>query len=592
MARPSTRPSAPTRDEPAAEERARAKRAKRAPRPHLRALEGEERLSADFGSLAGDLSLGAGPREPEWRVHDRTHLEFAVDYRARPAAATAEASGPAERELEYEWDCYFFVPESLRLHDQTYEKHEIYDDLQSYVRLAVPAVPFETLADGPIADVERALAAQDPDVAVRELRFFACLVRASSGDARRRVLALHRARATEPAAATTQGGGGGDGGDAGGGGARPMTPAPRGAGASDALGDACRLLAREARRIGAAVRHAVDRIPADREELREAARWVEEDVSRALEALLASLAIDLREGGAPEASTTALAAAAVDEAAARAARGLDGVGRADADAAAIEHLEFRRHVLKRFTSSVLWLRLEVRRGAGWVLQLLYAIAASAAMGFALVAAVLQDPGSLRFGSGNFWLGAGLVVLAYAVKDRIKALLQSAFSRVVERHFPDRRWRILDEEREFELGEVEERAAFLAMDEVPADVLATRRDGRRFRFEEQARPERVLWHHKSVTVHADDLAAADPRVGGLTEIFRLNLRRWLDHTDDPSRRIVFADPADRQVYSAVAPRVYNIGVVYRLRRAGEADAAWHRARVVVTRKGIRRIDRIK
>ena len=110
------------------------------------------------------------------------------------------------------------------------------------------------------------------------------------------------------------------------------------------------------------------------------------------------------------------------------------------------------------------------------------------------------------------------------------------------------------------------------------------------FEESARPERVLWHHKTVTVHGEDVAAADARLTALTEIFRLNVRRWLDHTDDPNRKIVFADPSDRQIYSAVAPRVYNIAIVYRLRERG-VDAPWHRIRVVVTRKGIRRIDRI-
>ena len=68
-----------------------------------------------------------------------------------------------------------------------------------------------------------------------------------------------------------------------------------------------------------------------------------------------------------------------------------------------------------------------------------------------------------------------------------------------------------------------------------------------------------------------------------------MRRWLDHTDDPKRKIVFADPNDQHIYSAVARRVYNIAVVYRLRRAGDLDAPWHRVRVVVTRKGILRID---
>ena len=77
---------------------------------------------------------------------------------------------------------------------------------------------------------------------------------------------------------------------------------------------------------------------------------------------------------------------------------------------------------------------------------------------------------------------------------------------------------------------------------------------------------------------------------LTEIFRLNLQRWLAHSDDPNRKIVFADPEDALVYQVTTRRVYNINVVYRL-RAGEGEAPWHRIRVVVSRKGIERIEPI-
>jgi len=75
---------------------------------------------------------------------------------------------------------------------------------------------------------------------------------------------------------------------------------------------------------------------------------------------------------------------------------------------------------------------------------------------------------------------------------------------------------------------------------------------------------------------------------LTEIFRLNLHRWLRHTDDPNRKVVFADPEDALVYQVTTRRVYNINVVYRL-RSGGAEPPWHRIRVVVSRKGIERID---
>jgi hypothetical protein len=223
-----------------------------------------------------------------------------------------------------------------------------------------------------------------------------------------------------------------------------------------------------------------------------------------------------------------------------------------------------------------------------VLEVLYALAAGLAMAFALAAAILNgDP----MNSERIWMWAAIAVLAYMGKDRMKAGLQQIFSKVVSRHFPDRRWRIRDRERGIVLGKVDEQSGFLPWHEVSAAVLEKRRSTRKHPLEEQARPERVLWHKKLVRLSTAAVALADPRFDALTEIFRLDLRRWLAHTDDPKRKIIFADPDQGRVCSAVAPRVYNLGVVYRLRRRDDAAAPWHRIRVVVSRKGIRRIDHV-
>ncbi|MEO7329828.1 MAG: hypothetical protein ABI193_14720, partial [Minicystis sp.] len=69
---------------PAEGTRASARANKRRPQARLRAL-GEPALPvADWASLFGDLSRRAGTQAAqapvEWRVHDRTHLEFAIDY--------------------------------------------------------------------------------------------------------------------------------------------------------------------------------------------------------------------------------------------------------------------------------------------------------------------------------------------------------------------------------------------------------------------------------------------------------------------------------------------------------------------------------
>ncbi len=510
---------------------------------------------ADWASLFGDLSRRPPQKAQldapvEWRVHDRTHVEFAIDYPLLAESST------------HTWEAFFFVPESFRLDPSSYDKKAIYDDLWSYVRYAVPAVPFFQLASRePGSALARAAAAilaadghadgsHEGAAAMRRLRLFCCLVRAS-GLAAMREVERGSARDRDEAASFVA--------------------------ACSAVSGSLRALLVETGALGLS------------DEVRTAARWADEDVSLVLETFCASLGVALggRSDGLGSLSDVAgeLAAFAVAEARHRRDQGLDTVGSADASDQAIEHFEFRRHVLKRFTASVLWLSLEVHQAAAWVVHTLYALAAAVAMAFALAASVGASPSSgfvLRY--------AVPIVIAYAVKDRMKALLQSVFASFIARNFPDRKWLIRDE-RGVRVGRVKERAGFVAWKTLPAEVLATRRMTREHTLEEHARPEHVLWHQKTVAVAGVSRGADAVDFSMLTEIFRLNLTRWLSHTDDPNRKIVFADPEDARVYSAKARRVYNINVVYRL-RPGDADSPWHRIRVVVSRKGIERIDKIR
>lgn len=553
----------PTPLPPAPSERPRpaTRPSKRRPQARLRSIEGEQAV-ADWASLFGDLGRSSAQStsdDPpvEWRVHDRTHLEFAIDY---PMTA---ARG------EHTWEAFFFLPESFRLHEDSYDKKAIYDDLWSYVRYAVPQLPFYQLAErragGPLARAREALfaaaGAEDGSpaaaAAMQRLRLYACLVRASGVSAMREI--EREIAGAEPSAAHLR--------------ARigPFVAT------CSAVAGALRKVIDEAAALP---------LPG---EVRIAARWTDEDVSMVLETLCATMgiAIEGRAKAFPALRGYAepLASHAVEQARHRRARGYGSLGSAGASERDIEHLEFRRHVLKRFTASVLWLSLEVHEAAAWVVHALYAFAAALAMTFALVAGFRATPMTESF----FRYGV-VVVIAYAVKDRLKAFLQNVFAGWIARRFPDRKWSILDRERGRRVGRVHERAAFLPFATLPAEVLAKRRATREHPLEEHARPERVLWHHKTVSIAGGQKGAGSGDFPMMTEIFRLNLRRWLSHTDDPNRKIVFADPEDARVYSATARRVYNINVVYRLSTSG-ADSPWHRLRMVVSRKGIERIDAI-
>ena len=73
------RDSAPNLFKPAA------RGSKRRPQARLRGLVDDELAVADWASLFGDLARrpSIAPQDDppvEWRVHDRTHVEFAIDY--------------------------------------------------------------------------------------------------------------------------------------------------------------------------------------------------------------------------------------------------------------------------------------------------------------------------------------------------------------------------------------------------------------------------------------------------------------------------------------------------------------------------------
>lgn len=520
---------------------------KRRPQARLRALEDD--AVADWASLFGDLARrpSEAPEDEapiDWRVHDRTHLEFAIDYPL--------GEGP----VTHTWEAFFFVPESFRLHEGTYDKKDIFEDLWSYVRYAVPTTPFYKLASvaegspllrvraSLLASAGRASGSREAAEAMRQLRLFACLVRASGLPAMREVeRGSLEDRSLGPSFLAT----------------------------CTAVSTAFRGVIAEGRERS---------LP---DEVSTAACWTDEDVSLVLETFCASLGVSLEAQGGSTELAEQLAAFAVKEARHRRDAGYDSVGSSSADKRGMEHFEFRRHMLRRFTASVLWLSLEVRQAATWVMHALYAVAAAAAMTFALAASIgtSQTSSFLRY--------ALPIIVAYAVKDRMKALLQAGFSGWIAKRFPDRKWSITDRERRHRIGYVHERAGFLPFRRVPAEVLEKRRITRAHALEEHARPERVLWHHKTLLAPGLRGPGAS-EFSMLTEIFRLNLHHWLTHTDNPNRKIVFADPEDALVYSVTARRVYNINVVYRL-RSSDADPPWCRIRVVVSRKGIERIDSV-
>lgn len=527
-----------------------------------------------------DYSRGT-PSRAAWSIHDKTHLQCSLIYRAR------KVRGKLELKEQFEWEAYFFVPDSFRLDSQTYKQDDIYADLKSYVRLASREEPLRELLGAPLERLRSALAGT-PDQAMNGMRLMACLLRDALASAERHIMSgisaahEHARVSSKPGAGEVEKSGVLE---------RPGSQLPK------KLSPSLTAQIRKAVDVGPKVLNQLmlDLRVSDqrRRELpeREAqtllttSDWVRSEVSLQFEAFFGRVALRLGRLKGPPELVSALTEAALLSAEARrdCELKLELSGALQPDR--VEHFEFQRHVLKRFTSSVLWLKTRISEPGRWVRHALYGLAAGAAMSFAVGAALWNgvNPGDQLMP----WLVAAVIV--YVVKDRLKAVLQETLSSAVARHFPDRSWEILDKTNR-RVATVNEQSGFVPFDQVDADVLTARRRTRQHSIEEVARPETVLHHKKTFTLYSERLAELGPDFDGLAEIFRLDVQRWLAHTDDPKQSVVLADLETRRIRGYKAPRVYNIAVAYRLRYADE-ESDWHRLRVVVSRKGLKRIDRI-
>lgn len=497
--------------------------------------------AAETTSFAGT----ALARDAIWERHDRTHLEIALRYPVPDDGLVVDQS----------WEAFYFLPESFRLDATTYSKRDLFADFRSYIRFTIPRIELGRVPEE-AGELARRLTSRSSDEVVRELKLFASRVRTAI---------------TEEAQVLID----------------EATPEDR---------DGVSALLSEFVTVSSGALGAIREVLGPQKlrtvsfekpdpEVAKTLAWVDEYLSRVLETALVGLANVFEAGEGQEDALRRATAAAVDEARYRRSRNEGPVSSSDSSINDLEQIERRQHALKRFTSSVLWLDVQIRDGYTMAQHVFRALAAGIAMAFVVIIAVLFGQPNV---SSQLGVWAAVVVVAYMGKDRLKAILQTAFDSLVATRLPDRRWTVTMPGTSLVLAEVEERAAFVDRDSVPDDVDLMRRVAYRDRLQELAGPESILRHHKTFRFRNDAMRAAAPEFVSLTDVMRVDISRWLAHTDDAKRVVTLADPEAGELFESKLPRAYDVTVVYRLVNTSAPDADWQVARIVVSRNGIRRV----
>ena len=471
---------------------------------------------------------------PGWRRHDRTHLEINLEH---PTTGTGRT-----------WEAWIFLPQSLRLNADTYSKQRIGSDIQSHVRFSAPELELDDVP-AEADEVARTISEAEPAGAIDELKLFACRVREAIARETLQVRMLEADHAIEAGAV--------------------------------ALADVAEIAMVSIRRdlIPAANRAAPN--------VAETAAWVDEHLSNVLEVAMVKLVRQLSRQESTAPATERVKRAAVAEARHRAQTGAGPGVSSDSTTFDLEQVERHRHALKRLTSSVLWLDSKAGDARSRAEHALHSIAAGIAMTFAVTAALLYGTPN---DATDLWVWGSLVVLAYMGKDRIKATLQERFNGFIDRRYPNRKWVVCRGAGGQQVAAAEEKYRFVEPDDLPPDVGRFRSDLQSDSLGETLELDSILYHRKATTVDSEVVRSIDARFDSLTEILRLDVARWLTSTDDPRRTVTLADPESGELVKSSLPRAYDVTILHRLAPIG-VDTTWSAARVVLSRKGIRRVDQL-
>ena len=192
-----------------------------------------------------------------------------------------------------------------------------------------------------------------------------------------------------------------------------------------------------------------------------------------------------------------------------------------------EDFVFRASLLKKFTESDLYLNATKRKNTFLVEQILYSLAAGAAMVVATLSSFFFQQ---RY--GNFTLPFLIaLVISYMFKDRLKDWLRLIFARRVSNKVFDTRTDFRIKGRH--IGWSKDSVDFIDSEKVLPEVMELRNRLPLF-AEVSGKDEKVLLFRKKVQLWPSELAKASPfPMKGINDILRYNITEYTRKMDNPS-----------------------------------------------------------
>jgi len=245
---------------------------------------------------------------------------------------------------------------------------------------------------------------------------------------------------------------------------------------------------------------------------------------------------------------------------------------------------FRKGVLKKFASSVLFLDTHHEKEGKLIEQLFYSFAAGVAMVFATLVAFYTQK---KYGQYTFPLFIALVI-SYMFKDRIKELTRMYFAKKLRKRFFDHKTEIFVPNGK-KIGLCKERFSFVKEKNVNPEIIKIRNRDTFTSMENDFLGEKIIYYRKFIKLYPKKISNAykDYEINGIDDIIRFNISSFLRRMDDPKKTLyILTEDGYKKIKGE---RVYHINMIIKFTTAN--DIRYKRFRLVLTREGLKRIEEV-
>ncbi len=244
-------------------------------------------------------------------------------------------------------------------------------------------------------------------------------------------------------------------------------------------------------------------------------------------------------------------------------------------------------ILKKYVQRVLYLDRKKKDPKSSSLEVLYSVAAGAAMFFSLFFGFLFIS-SFEIYSIPFIVAT---VVVYMLKDRIKDNFQSISNKAVGLILPDNQIDIVDGFNQEIIGECKEKVSFLNSKKIPPEILTMRLASSRSPIEQKGKPESVILYKKKITLFNKRIEEFHNRRHDISDVTRFNIREFIKYCDDPFEFTLAWNQKTKIVEKLSMAKVYHINIIFKISsfKGDKIPQIFYRKyRVLLDQNGIKKV----